>query len=86
MLSKRVEVLLEPAEMEALRREAKKTKKSVGALIRDALKEKYLTPTPKERKKALKRLFSPQRAVNFPSWKEIKEELENNMRRGLEID
>lgn len=86
MLNKRVEILLDPAEMEALRREAKKTKKSVGALIRDAVKEKYLTPTPKERKEALKRLFSPQRAVNFPSWKEIKKELEDNMRRGLETD
>jgi hypothetical protein len=31
--SKRVEILLEPAELEALRRHAKKTKKSVGALI-----------------------------------------------------
>ncbi len=84
MLSKRVEILLDPAEMEALRRQAKKTKKSVGALIREAVKEKFLTPTPKERKEALKRLFSSQRSVSFPSWNKIKRELDDSMRRGSE--
>jgi len=86
MLSKRVEVLFDPAEMEALRRQAKKAKKSVGALIREAAKEMYLTPTPKERKEALKRLFSPQRAISFPSWRKIKKELEDSMRRRIETD
>lgn len=86
MLSKRVEILLDPAEMEALRREAKKAKKSVGALIREAVKEKFLTPTPKERKEALKRLISRQRAVSFPSWKMIKRDLEDSMKRGIESD
>jgi hypothetical protein len=51
MLSKRVEILLDPAAMEAMRREAKKAKKSVGALIREAVKEKFLTPTPKTGRK-----------------------------------
>jgi len=78
MLSKRVEVLFDPAEMEALRRQAKKAKKSVGALIREAATEKYLTPTSKERKEALKRLFSPQRAISFPSWRKINKELEDS--------
>ena len=86
MLSKRVEILLDPAEMEALRRQAKKVKKSVGALIREAVKEKFLTPTPKERKEALKRLLSPQRGISFPSWKKIKRDLEDGMRRGIETD
>jgi len=86
MLSKRVEILLDPAEMEALRRQAKKAKKSVGALIREAIKEKCLTPTPKERKEALKRLLSPERAISFPSWKRIKRELADSMRRGIEAD
>jgi Ribbon-helix-helix protein, copG family len=49
--SKRVEILLEPAELEALRRHAKKTKKSVGALIREAVKEKLLMPTQKTGRK-----------------------------------
>src|SRR3990172_11406659 len=35
MLTKRVEILLDPAEIGALHRLAKKTKKSVGALIRE---------------------------------------------------
>ena len=86
MLSKRVEILLDPAEMEALRRQAKKAKKSVGALIREAVKEKFLTPTPKERKEALKRLLSPQRTISFPSWKKVKKELADSMRRGIEAD
>jgi hypothetical protein len=86
MLSKRVEILFDPAEMEALRRQAKKANKSVGALIREAVKEKFLTPTPKERKEALKRLLSPQCAISFPSWKKIKKELEDSMRRGIETD
>lgn len=86
MLTKRVEILLDPAEMEALRRQANKAGKSIGALIREAVKEKYLTPTPKERKEALKRLLSPERAISFPSWKKIKKELENSMRRRIETD
>jgi hypothetical protein len=86
MLSKRVQIVFNPAEMEALRRQAKKAKKSVGALIREAVKEKFLTPTPKERKEALKRLLSPQRAISFPSWKRIKKELGDSMRRGIETD
>mgnify|MGYP001619642771 FL=1 len=86
MLSKRVEILLDPAEMESLRQQARKAKKSVGALIREAVKEKYLTPTSKERKEALKRLFSPQRAISFPSWKKIKKDLEDSMRRRIETD
>ena len=84
MLSKRVEILLDPAEMEALRRQAKKANKSIGALIREAVKEKYLTPAPKERKEALKQLLAPEHAVRFPSWKKIKQELEDSM--GIETD
>jgi hypothetical protein len=86
MLSKRVEILLDLAAMEALRREAKKGKKSVGALICEAVKEKFLTPSPKDRKEAMKRLFSPQRAISFPPWNKVKKELEDSMRRGIETD
>lgn len=86
MLSKRVEILLDPAEMEALRRQARKAKKSVGALIREAVKEKYLTPTRAERQAALKRLLSPQRAISFPSWRKLKKKLEDSMRRRVETD
>jgi hypothetical protein len=86
MLSKRVEILLDPAEMEALRREAKKAKKSIGALIREAVKEKYLTPTIKERKEALRRLLSKECRIDLPPWKEIKKDLEKSMGRGIEAD
>ena len=86
MLNKRVEILFDPAEMEALRRQAKKARKSVGALIREAVKEKYLTPTRNERKEALRRLLSPERAISFPSWRKVKKELEDSMRRRIETD
>jgi len=86
MLSKRVEILLEPAEMESLRRQAKKAKKSMGALIREAVKEKYLTPTPKERKEALRRLFSAECQIDLPPWKQLKKELEESMGRGIAAD
>ena len=86
MISKRAEVLFDPAEMATLRRKAKKDGKSVGALIREAVKEKYLTPTPTERAAALKRLLSPEREVSFPSWRKIKKELGESMRRRIEAD
>ncbi len=86
MLSKRVEILFDPGEMEALRHQAKKYRKSLGALIRDAVKEKYLTPTSTERVRALKRLLSPQRSISFPSWRKVKKELEESMRKRIEAD
>ncbi len=86
MLSKRVEILLDPAEMETLRRQARKAKKSVGALIREAVKEKYLTPTSKERKEALKRLLSAECQIDLPPWKQLKKELEESMGRGIAAD
>ena len=86
MLSKRVEILLDPAEMESLRRQARKAKKSVGALIREAVKEKYLTPTSKERKEALRRLLSAECQIDLPPWKQLKKELEESMGRGIAAD
>ena len=86
MLSKRVEILLDPAEMEALRRQTKKARKSVGALIREAVKEKFLTPTPKERKEVLKRLLSAECQIDLPPWKQLKKELEESMGRGIAAD
>ena len=86
MLTRRVEILLDPAEIGALHRLAKKSKKSVGALIREAVKEKYLAPSSHERIAALKRLTSPEREVNFPPWKQLKTELAKGMRRRVAAD
>lgn len=86
MLSKRVEILLDPAEMDALRRQAKKARKSVGALIREAVKERYLMPTAKERKEALRRLLSRECQIDLPPWTQLKKELEESMGRGLAAD
>jgi hypothetical protein len=86
MLTKRVEILLEPAEMEMLRRHAGKTGKSVGSLIREAVKEKYMSPSYDERMAALARLLDPEREVSFPSWRGVKAELADSMRRRGAID
>jgi hypothetical protein len=86
MLTKRVEILLEPAEMQALLRQAKKAKKSVGALIRDAVKEKYLTPSRQDRHTAVKRLLSSECQIKLPPWKQIKKDLQDSMVRRRAID
>ena len=75
----RVEILFESSEMEALRRQAKKAKKSVGALIREAVKEKYLTPTRKDREAALKRLLSAECRIKLPPWKKLKKDIEDSL-------
>lgn len=86
MLTKRVEILLEPTEMEALRRQARRSKKSVGALIREAVKEKYLTPTSKEREAAVRRLLSVECQIDLPPWSQVKKDLEENMGRRGAVD
>jgi len=86
MLSKRVEILFDPAEIAALRREARKTGKSVGALIREAIKQRYLTPSPEERDAALQRLLSAECRISLPSWEQVKKELGASMRRRIAAD
>jgi len=86
MLNKRVEILFESSEMDVLRRQAKKAKKSVGALIREAVKEKYLTPTRKDRKAALRRLLSAECQIKFPPWKKLKKEIEHSLGRNIAAD
>jgi hypothetical protein len=86
MLNKRVEILFESSEMEALRRQAKKAKKSVGALIREAVKEKYLMPTRKDREAALRKLLSAECQIKFPPWKKLKEEIEASLGRDIAAD
>jgi hypothetical protein len=81
MVNERVEILFESSEMEALRRQAKKAKKSVGDLIRKAVKEKYLTPTRKDREAALRRLLSTECQIKFPPWKKLKKEIEDSLGR-----
>jgi hypothetical protein len=71
MVNERVEILFESSEVEALRRQAKKAKKSVGALIREA---------------ALRRLLSAECQIKFPPWKKLKKEIEDSLGRNSVAD
>src|SRR5580765_3036009 len=59
MLTKRVEILLEPAERKALNAKKKKAKNQAGPQIGAALKKKYRTPSGKNPHPPAKRFFFP---------------------------
>lgn len=69
-LSKRVEVLFEEGEYEALRREAARRGVSVGELLREAVRRAYLRPSEEERRAAIRRILS--REVDIGTWEEVK--------------
>ena len=69
-LSKRVEVLFEEGEYEALRREAARRGVSVGELLREAVRRVYLRPSEEERRAAIQRILS--REVDIGTWEEVK--------------
>ena len=84
MLSKRVEVLFDPKQYAALECEARRHRKSIAALIRDAVERQYLAPSRKERLEAVKWLTSQN--IDFPPWEEIKEIIIRDKIRGLDTD
>ena len=69
-LSRRVEVLFEEGEYEALRREAARRGVSVGELLREAGRRAYLRPSEEERRAAIQRILS--REVDIGTWEEVK--------------
>ena len=73
--TERTQLLMDPAELKELRRIAKRRRKSVGALIRDAVREKYLSGDEEVRRLAAESIV----AMNIgplPDWDELKEELD----------
>jgi hypothetical protein len=58
-MDRRVEVLFEPEEYEALRLEAARRGVSFGELVRDAARRLYLLPDHEQRVQALERLTQP---------------------------
>ncbi|MDL2334843.1 MAG: ribbon-helix-helix protein, CopG family [Chloroflexota bacterium] len=73
MFSERTQVLLSKGQLAELKRRAKRERKSVGAVIRDAVDAYTDTPTADERQAALERLF----ALNAPvdDWPVMKEQI-----------
>lgn len=73
MFSERTQVLLSKRQLAELKRRAKREKKSVGAVIRDAVDSYTGSPTDDERQAALERLF----AINAPvdDWPIMKQQI-----------
>jgi len=74
-LSSRAHVLMDPTELAELKKLAKRRRTSVGKLIRDAVREKYLAGDLDKRRRAVERIL----AMNIgplPDWDVLKEELD----------
>jgi hypothetical protein len=77
MFSERTQVLLTKQQLASLKRRARGEKKSVGAVIREAVDAYTSTPSDDERQAALERLF----AINAPvdDWPVMKAQIEKGM-------
>lgn len=69
-LNRRVEVLFEEGEYEALRREAERRGTSFGEIVRDAVRRAYLGPSAEQRMAAIRRIVS--RQIDIGTWEEVK--------------
>ncbi len=63
MLTKRLEILLNPGEYKEIQREARERRESVGQLVRDLLREKMVKPRKKTVMEAFKKLFSKEKVL-----------------------
>jgi len=77
MFDQRAQVLLSKRQVAELKRRAKRERKSVGAVIRDAVDVHLDLPTDEERQASLERLF----AINAPvdDWPVMKAQIEKGM-------
>lgn len=75
MLTKRLEILLNPDEYKEIQREAIERGKSVGQLVRDLLREKMVKPRKETAIKAFQRLFSKEMEIDISSWTEEKKKI-----------
>jgi hypothetical protein len=78
--TKRVQVLLEPSEFDALERLAQDRGASVAELIRHAVRVQYLKVSDRARRMRAVDFFLGLPDTPLPAWKVLKEELED--RRG----
>lgn len=78
MLNKRVEVLFDPEEYRAIEEIARGRRQSVGALIRKAVEERFLTGSLERRRTAGKRILQGRDNI---TWEEAKKSLERDVGR-----
>ncbi len=74
--TKRVQVLMEPVEFEALENIARLQGASVAELMRQAASRQYLRGADTERRTAAARRFIQLPKMELPPWPELKREIE----------
>ncbi|MDP3063755.1 MAG: ribbon-helix-helix protein, CopG family [Chloroflexota bacterium] len=74
-LSKRVEVLFDPKDYQAIEELARSTGQTVGSLVRRAVEQQYLHPTLEQRRAAIQR-FLNQPDIDLGTWEEAKAAIE----------
>jgi predicted CopG family antitoxin len=75
MLTKRLEILLDPDEYKEIQKEAKERGASMGQLVRDVLREKMVKPRKKTAIEAFQKLFSKEMEIDVSSWTEEKKKI-----------
>lgn len=75
MLTKRLEILLNPDEYKKLQIEAKERRKSMGQLIRDILREKIIKSRKKTAIEAFNKLYSGDIEIDISSWEKEKKNI-----------
>jgi hypothetical protein len=73
-LSARFQVLMDPKELEELRKIAKQRRTSVGRLFRDAVREKFLGGSEERRRRSAERILAMEIGP-LPDWEALEEEL-----------
>lgn len=75
MLTKRLEVLLEPEEYKEIQRQARLEGKSVGQVVRDLLRERLIKEKRGKAIRAFEKLVSPDMEIDISSWAEEKKKM-----------
>ncbi len=75
MLTKRLEILFDPEDFKLIKKRAEKEGKTVASLVRDTLREKIIDKDKRQKKEAVKRLFSQDMEIPIDEWTEEKKKI-----------
>lgn len=75
MLTKRLEILLDPKDYKEIQKNAREKGESVGQLVRNILKDRIVAPKKKASIDALQRLFSKNIEIDIRSWAKEKKKI-----------
>lgn len=76
-MTKRVQVLMEPAEFKLLERVARERGSSVADLMRQATRAQFLTDVDRSRRTSAVQSFLSLPDAALPDWESLKHEIEN---------